>query len=120
MVPALAIAVGTVLIGSVALALFLRSYGRSRARIEARVLDPRTPTVAYAIPNGVDPVVFQVGLTHAGFTSVVGRVGNSECVIVECGPAGRKAVRGVLQAAHANAYDGSELKLDDVVFEDER
>ena len=120
MVAALAIVVGTVLIGSIALAVFLRSYGRSRARIEARVLDPNTPTVAFAIPHGVDPLVFQVGLTHAGFTSVVGRVGDAECVIVECGPSGRTAVRGVLEAAHANAYDGTELKLDHVVFEDER
>ena len=120
MVAALAIAVGTVLIGSIGLALFLRSYGMSRARIEARVFDPQTPTVAYAIPNGVDPVVFQTALTHAGFTSVVGRIGNAECVIVECGPSGRTAVRGVLEAAHANAYDGTELKVDHIVFEDER
>jgi len=84
------------------------------------VLDPHTPTLAYAIPNGVDPLVFQVGLTHAGFANVVGRVGNAECVIVECGPSGRTAVRGVLEAAHASAYDGTELRLDSVVFEDER
>lgn len=120
MVPALLIVVGAVLIGSIVLALFLRSYGRSQAGVEAHIYDPQTPTVAYAIPNGVDPVVFQVALTHAGYTSIVGRVGNAECVIVECGPSGRSAVRGVLEAAHANAYDGTELKLDHVVFEDER
>jgi hypothetical protein len=71
MVAVLALVVVTLVVGSSALALFLRSYGREEARHEAVLLDPQTPTVAYAIPNGVDPVVFQTALTHAGYTTMV-------------------------------------------------
>ena len=120
MVPVLAIAVVTVLVASVAIALFLRSYVAQEIRTEARMHDPQTHTVDYAIPNGVDPVVFKQGLAHAGFTSVIERVGNEECLRVECAEAERSRVRSVIAAAHASAYDGSDLKLDHVVFEDER
>jgi hypothetical protein len=113
-------AVVTVVVASVAVALFLRSYVLQEVRTEARLHDPKTHTIAYAIPAGVDPVVFKVGLTHAGFTSGTDRVGDAECLIVECAPAERDTVRGVIEAAHATAYDGSELKLEHIVFEDER
>ena len=120
MVAVLAIVMVTVVVGSIALALFLRSFGQEEARHEALVLDPATPTVAYAIPNGVDPVVLQISLTHAGFANVVGRVGNAECVIVAYGASGREAVRGVLEATHANTYDDAEVTTAHVVFQDER
>jgi hypothetical protein len=120
MVAVLAIVMVTVVVGSIALALFLRSFGREEARHEALVLDPATPTVAYAIPNGVDPVVLQVALTHAGFANVVGRVENAECVVIAYGAAGREAVREVLEATHAKAYDDAEVTTAHVVFQDER
>jgi hypothetical protein len=120
MVAVLAIVMVTVVVGSIALALFLRSYGREEARHEALVLDPATPTVAYAVPNGVDPVVLQVALTHAGFANVVGRVGDAECVVVAYGAAGREAVRGVLEEAHATTYADAEVTTAHVVFQDER
>jgi hypothetical protein len=119
MVPVLAIAVVTMLGASVAIAVFLRSYVAQEIRTEARMRDPHTHTIAFAIPNGVDPVVFKVGLAHAGFTSVVERVGDAECLRVECTETERSRVRNVIAAAHASAYDGSDLNLDHVVFEDE-
>ena len=120
MVAVLAIVMVTVVVGSIVLALFLRSYGREEARHEALVLDSGAPTVAYAVPNGVDPVVLQLALTHAGFANVVGRVGDAECVVVAYGAAGREAVRRVLEATHANTYDDAEVTTAHVVFQDER
>src|SRR5690606_23398715 len=105
----------TVVAVSVAIAVFLRSYVLHEVKVEERLHDPHTSTVAFAIPAGADPVVFKTGLTHAGFVSTVDRVGDAQCLVVECTPAQREAVRGVLQAAHTKAYDGSDLALQAVV-----
>ena len=120
MVAVLAIVVVTVVVGSIAINLFLRSWVAQESRTEERLHDPHTHTVAYAIPNGVDPVVVRLALHNAGFTSAVDRVGNLECLRVECGEPERARVRSVIEAAHLGEYDGSELKLGHVVFEDER
>lgn len=64
--------------------------------------------------------MFRLGLDRAGFTSELGKVGGAECLLVACLTTERAAVRGVLEAAHANAHVGTELKLHHVVFEDER
>lgn len=120
MVAAAAIILVIVLVGSVAIALGLRSWVAEESRTEARLHDPNTHTVAYAIPNGIDPVVVRLGLTKAGFVSVIDRVGDAECLRVECDQAERARVRSVIEAVHMSDYDGSELKLDRVVFTDER
>jgi hypothetical protein len=120
MVAVLAIVVVTVVVGSIAIAVFLRSYVAKEISTEARLHDPHTHTVAFAIPNGVDPVAFQVGLNRAGFTSAIDRVGNAECLRVECLETERSQVRSLIEAAHTIEYDGSELRLvGHVVFEDE-
>jgi len=51
---------------------------------------------------------------------VIDRVGDAECLRVECDQAERARVRSVIEAVHMSDYDGSELKLDRVVFTDER
>lgn len=110
----------TVVVVSIAIAVLLRSYVLNEVKVEERLHDPHASTVAFAIPAGTDPVVFKTGLTHAGFANTVDRVGDAQCLVVECTPAQREAVRGVLQAAHTRAYDGSDLAVQRVVFEDER
>lgn len=120
MIAAAAILVVILVVLGVAIPMFLRSWGAEEARTEARFHDPSTHTVAYAIPNGVDPVRFKVALTRAGFTSVIERVGDVECMRVECDESERSQVRRVVEAIHLSEYDGSELKLGHVVFEDER
>ena len=105
---------------SIATLLLLQSWGAEQSRREARIHDPHTPTVAFAIPNGVDPVVVELALNQAGFDCVVDRVGDSECLLVECAEPERARLRKVIESVHVRDYDGSELNLDHVVFEDER
>ena len=84
MFPATVVMVGVVLLASVAIALLLRSWVFAESRMEGRLHDPGTPTVAYAIPNGVDPAVIMAALSAGGFASILDQVGETECLIVEC------------------------------------
>lgn len=119
MVAAAVILVVILLVVTVAILTFLRSWSAEESRTETRLHDPHTHTVAYAIPNGIDPVVVKLGLTKAGFTSVIDRVGDAECLRVECDETERARVRSAIEAVHMSGYDGSELELDRVVFQDE-
>jgi len=105
---------------TVAGALFLRSWILSESETETRLHDPRTHMIAYAIPSGVDPVVFAIAVDRAGFTSVTGRVGDSECILVECPESERSHLRSVLESVQVREYDGSTVRSAHVVFEDER
>ena len=120
MVPAILILVVLVVGGTIAINLFLRNWVREQSRREAHLRDPRTHTIAYAIPNGVDPVTLEAALAHAGFNSGHGRVGMAECIRIECDESQRDRVRSVLESASTAAYDGSLLPAGNVVFEDER
>lgn len=120
MIAAAAILVVVAVVLGVAIPLFLRSWGAEESRTEARLHDPHTHTVAYAIPNGVDPVVIRVALTKAGFAAVTDHVGDVECLRVECDESDRTRLRSVVEAVHMSEYDGTELTPGHVVFEDER
>jgi len=120
MIAALAIILVVVLVLGVGIPMFLRAWGAEEARIETHLHDPATHTVAYAVPNGVDPAVVKAALTKAGFTSGTDRVGDVECLLVECEESERSRVRSVVEGVHLSQYDGSDLKLTHVVFEDER
>jgi hypothetical protein len=123
MIAALVIIIVIVLLAGIAIPSFLRSWGADEARTEQRLHDPSTHTVAYAVPNGIDPAVIKAGLAHAGYTSVTDRVGQAECLIVECAPHERDRVRGVIESVHASPSGGTTLgltHLGPVVFEDER
>jgi len=104
----------------VAVALSLRSVVEDHERIESRLRDPHTHTVTYAIPNGIDPVVFAVALKRCGYISMVEELGSTQGLRVECDTADREKVRRAIAGVAVNAYDGSALKPDHVVFEDER
>ena len=108
------------LIGGIAINLYLRSSVREESRREAHLRDPNTHTVAYAIPNGVDPATILSALARAGLTSGVDRVGMVQCVRIECNDSQREQARGALEGIRMNAYDGSQLQAGHVVFEDER
>jgi hypothetical protein len=120
MAPAILILVVVVVGGSIAIGLFLRNWGREQSRREAHMRSPRTHTLAYAIPNGVDPVVLETALALEGFRSMHDRVGMADCVRIECGESQRDRVRSVLEGVSMTAYDGSLLPAGHVVFEDER
>lgn len=98
----------------------LREWLAEESRVESHLADPAVHTVAYAIPDGLDPAVLKIALGRAGFACAVTRVGDRECVRIECADSDRAAVRSVLESVHPTAFDGSELPSDHVVFEDER
>lgn len=108
------------LVAFVALAVSLRSLVEDEKHTEVQLRDPQTPTVTYAIPNGNDPVAFAVALKKAGFLSMVTDVGASQGLRVRCDSGDRERLRRVIEGVVVNAYDGSSLKLEHVVFEDER
>ena len=108
-----------VVIGGVGINVVLRDWVREESRREAHLRDPATHTVAYAVPNGVDPAMITSALGRAGLDCGVDRVGMVECVRIECKEWQREDVRGVLEAIPMSAYDGSQLRAR-VVFEDER
>ena len=120
MAPAVLLLVVLVVGGTIAIGLFLRSWGREESRREEHLRDPRTHTVAYAIPNGVDPVILETALALEGFHSMHERVGMADCVRIECDESQRDRVRSVLEGVSMTAYDGSLLPAGHVVFEDER
>ena len=108
------------LVAIVAIALSLRSVVVDHERTESRLRDPHTHTVTYAIPNGIDPVVFAVALKKCGYSSVVEELGATQGIRVACDEADREQVRRAIAGVAVNAYGNSALKSDHVVFEDER
>jgi len=121
MVAAIVFLLIVVVIGGIGSNLYLRSWVREESRREAHLRNPDTHTVAYAIPNGEDPVRVASALSMAGLTSGIDRVGLAECVRIECPESQREQVRGVLEGVPTNTSDGdSALHTRHVVFEDER
>jgi hypothetical protein len=120
MIAAAAILLVVALVLGIAIPLLLRSWGKEESRVEARLHDPDVHTVAFAVPDGVDPAVIRVTLTRAGFTSAIDRVGDVECLIVECSESDRARVRSVIEAVHLSGFDGPDRPVGHVVFEDER
>jgi len=104
----------------VGLAVSLRSLVMDEQRTESQLRDPHTPTITYAIPNGVDPIVFAVALKKAGYVSVVTDVGAAQGLRVRCDTGDRERLRRVIEGVVVDTYDGTALKLDHAVFEDER
>ena len=100
--------------------LSMRKVVEDEKRTESELHDPHTPTVTYAIPNGIDPVVFAVAVKRAGYLSVVTEVGTSEALRVRCEPGDRERLRRVIEGVALSSYDGAAVTLDHVVFEDER
>lgn len=108
-----------VLVAGIAFLTVLRSMGLEEQRTYARLHDPHVPTVAYAVPDGVDPAVVLAAVHAAGFTSVVGETAPAEHLLVGCGDADRPRLRSVIEAIPLTRYDGTPIR-DRVVFEDER
>jgi type II secretory pathway pseudopilin PulG len=119
----MAVVIVMVLIGvaalSVVVALAMRTVVREEQRTEDRLHAPGAHTVAYAVPNGQDPVDLMAALRGAGIVSCVDTRGGTERILVECAESDRDRVRDILQAVGA-PDDGRHLPAQHVVFEDER
>ncbi len=87
--------------------------------IESRLLDTRTPKVAYLVPDGVDAAVLSTALASAGFPHALEIVGGDEYLTVECEPRDRERVRDVIAQVNQHHYAASGLTLGTVRFVDE-
>ncbi len=119
MIAGIVIVVLVVLVVTFAVAGGLRRLVREESDVERRLRSPDVHTVTYAVPNGVDPGDLRVAVARAGFTGIVVTGGTAQCLRVECASADRARLRRVIENAHERAYDGTELDLHPVVFEDE-
>jgi hypothetical protein len=119
MVVAMGILFLVFVVALVAVAMGLRRWTLDEARTEARLHSPETHTVAYAVPEGQDPVFVMAALKHAGFTVVEDLSEGQERLLVQCAESDRGRVREVIEHVHRTAYDGAEV-AEHVSFEDER
>ena len=120
MIAAAILIVLLVLVVTIAVAGGLRRLVRDESEVERRLQAPETPTISYAVPNGVDPADLRTALLIAGFSSAMSTARTSECLVIGCSAGDRARVRDVIERVHETAYDGSDLVLRPVVFEDER
>jgi hypothetical protein len=120
MIAAVVITFLVLLVVTIALAGGMRRLVRDESEVERRLRAPDTHTISYAVPNGVDPADLRTALSRAGFATCVSSAGTRECLLVECAESDRARLRQVIESVHELAYDGSDLVLRPVVFEDER
>ncbi|HLN79177.1 MAG TPA: hypothetical protein VK204_19185 [Nocardioidaceae bacterium] len=112
--------VGVVVL-SVALMLALRRWTLDEARTETRLHQPGAHTVVYAVPNGQDPAILMAALSREGFTAVSDTEGGQERLLVECPDEHDRAqVRSIIEHVDRAGFDGPEMHVSHVSFEDER
>lgn len=102
------------------LARTLRAEVTEVADKARRLHDPATHTLAYALPNGVDPSAVTAPLAVAGFEAIVDDAGTTEHLVIACDEGQREVLRRVVGDLHLSNYDGSAFEGGRVVFEDER
>lgn len=111
--------VGFVVLGAI-LALALRRLVLDEASIEERLRSPDVHTVAYVVPEGQDVAVLMAAVRHAGFEAITKIDGGTERLLVACKEEDRAKVRSILEHVHRIGFDGSDLYVDHVSFDDER
>jgi hypothetical protein len=120
MITAAVLIVLLLLVVTVAVAGGLRRLVRDESDVERRLRSPATHTLLYAVPDGVDAGDLRVAVARGGFTAIVVTADTRHCLAVECAEADRARLRGAIESAHESAYDGTELDLRPVIFEDEK
>jgi len=108
----------TVLAVPVALILGARRWGMAEAAVDARLHSASAHTVAYVVPEGQDPALVRVALSHAGFVTVLDR-GGDQRLLVECEESRREQVRQVIEAIDEPELTGAEVHAGHVRFVDE-
>lgn len=104
----------------VVIALALRSWTLDEAKTEKRLRSPDVHTVSYVVPEGQDVAVLMAAVRHAGFESITKTDGGTERLLVACDEQDRAKVRSILEHVHRVGFDGSEMYVDHVSFDDER
>jgi hypothetical protein len=109
-----------VLVVGLVVALGLRRWTLDEAKVETRLHEPTTHKLVYAVPAGQDPAVLIAALTRAGFVAVSDFEGGNERLLVECGEVERARVREIIEHVDRAGFDGPEMHVAHVTFEDER
>lgn len=120
MIAAIAILLVALIAVLVVGAVGLRSWGMAEARTEARLRSPTTHTISYVVPRGQDPAILMAALAGAGFTTVVDNSAPAERILVACAETDRDRVREVLEHVDRTGFDGAEMHVAHVTFDDER
>jgi hypothetical protein len=116
MVFSVSLLVFSVLAIPLALILGARRWSLAEARVDARLHSPAVPTVAYVVPEGQDPALVRVALTHAGFATVLDRSGDQQ-LLVECDNGHRERARHVIEGL--GGLEGPDVPIGHVRFVDE-
>jgi hypothetical protein len=119
MVAVVAIVLGTTVILLVAIPWLLKAVADTEKDVEDHLHDPSTPTVAFVVPDGVDPAVVSNALGGAGFSSALDLARGEERLLIECHAGERERVRGVIAGIERSAYATSGLTIGAVIFRDE-
>jgi hypothetical protein len=114
------IAIG-VLVVMLVLAFALRRVTLDEGKTEERLKRPESHALTYAVPEGQDPAVLTAALAREGFTSVAELEGGVEMLLVECRhESDRATVRSIIEHVSRTGFDGAEMHVEHVSFEDER
>ena len=106
-------------VAAVVVSMALRTWTLERALTEARLLSPGAHTVGYVVPSGQDPAVLMAAVAGAGHTSMVDTSSGTERLLIECEDSARWEVRRALASVHSPGWDGSDMRVEHVVFDDE-
>ncbi len=114
------VAIG-ILVVALALAFALRRVTLDEAKTEAHLREPATHALQYVVPDGQDPAVLVGALTQAGFISAAELEQGREVLLVECPHEDDRAkVRSIIEHVSRAGFDGPEMHVGHVSFEDER
>ena len=116
--------VGLMFVGLLAIVLVLmlafRTWSLDDAKTEHWIHSPETHSVAYVVPEGVDPAPLMAALTHAGFTTMTDTAGGDERLLVACEEQDRARVREIIEGAERKSLAELGLQVPPVAFDDER
>ena len=119
MIAAIAIIATITVVLAIVVPWFLKAEVDTTRETERHIFDPRTPTVAYRMPAGVDIAVIAGAVAAAGHAQAVGSVGGHECLVVECRPGERELIRALIDDAARERYGRAGLRIGAVAFTDE-
>jgi hypothetical protein len=113
-----AILVLVALLLPVALLVGARRWSLEEGEVDARLHSPHAHTVAYVVPEGQDPALVRVALSHAGYVTVLDR-GGDQRLLVECAESQRDHVRMIIEDLDHTGLEDSGAYAGPVRFEDE-
>jgi hypothetical protein len=117
------IVIAMLFVGMLAMGLFmaflLRRWIREEERLEAALHSPQVHTVSYVVPVGQDAAVLMAALALEGYASVTDTGGGTERLMVACEDHDRAQVRRILEHVDRAGFDGPEIHVGHVHFEDD-